>query len=32
MGNAEILKRFLAESAKILKGMHLIYAKNLRTY
>ena len=32
MENAEILKRFLAESAKILKGMHLIYAKNLSTY
>ena len=32
MENAEILKRFLVENAKILKGMHLIYAKNLRTY
>ena len=32
MENAEILKRLLMENAKILKGMHLIYAKNLSTY
>ena len=32
MENAKILKRFLVENAKILKGMHLIYDKNLSTY
>ena len=32
MENAEILKRFLVENAKILKDMHLIYDKNLSTY
>ena len=32
MKNAEILKVFLAEIAKILKDMHLIYAKSLSAY
>ena len=32
MDNAEILKVFLSEIAKILKDMHLVYAKSLSAY